>query len=78
MVGEVERGGQGNIVGELCWLVLEVVGCTRGWRGRREWGIKGREEEAGGKVAEAADVINIEGYQGHIVGVDGVDDSLGG
>jgi hypothetical protein len=54
--------------------VREVFGLEIWGRGDGERGELFREEQAVGEITEAAQVVNGEGEEGNVVGVDGVDD----
>jgi hypothetical protein len=78
VVSDVKGGGKSNVVGELGWGVGKIIGGSRGGRRGGKWGIMGREEKGSSKGAEATQMVNGEGYQGNMVGVQGVDYSLCG
>jgi hypothetical protein len=57
--------------------VLEIIGGARSWRGERDGGIVWREKKAGGKRTKASQMVDGEGDEGHVVGIERVDDGFG-
>ena len=78
MVCNMEQRAQGNIVGKLGWPMAEVVGSAGCGRREWDWRVVGREKKAGGKSSQSSQVIDVERYQGNVVGIEGVDDGLCG
>jgi hypothetical protein len=76
VVGDVEGGGSGNVVGSTGGGLSEVV-CSE-WGGGRgcNRGITGVKKERVGKRAQTTKMVHGEGDEGYMLGVQGRNDVI--
>jgi hypothetical protein len=75
-VGKMKGRGGGDSVGRAGRGLGEIIG-SKGCGGRCSEGrVRGVKEEVGGEGAQTAEVVNGEGYEGDVLGVEGRDDVI--